>query len=105
VREWLNRPLPFGMWLATVAVLGLLFGAEAFLYVRLQAARVDAIERLCLRDNARSQAEIDFLRFDAHTPRALVAKARGRFKVESNCRSFALRAANQPPPQPGAPKP
>jgi hypothetical protein len=102
VRPWLRTPVPRAEWLITCFVIGALFGGGAWLYVRLQAARVDAIERLCLQDNQRSRDNRQFI----HTasPR-LDGLARRKFRINSDCAGFAKVAANQPPPQPGTPQP
>lgn len=100
--EWLRRPLPFGMWLATCFAIGLLFAGGAFLYVRLQVARVDAIERLCLADNQRARDNILFIK--RVSPR-VAPLARTVFRVTPDCKHFAKVAANEPPPQPGTPAP
>jgi hypothetical protein len=100
VRAWLAGPTPWGVWLATCLTIGLLFAGGAFLYVRLQSARVDAIERLCLADNQHARDNQQFIH--AVSP-DLDHFARRTFKINADCHEFARRTANQPPPQPGAP--
>lgn len=97
MRQWLRSGTPFGVWLVTCLVIGLLFCANVWLYSRLQVARVDAIERLCLRDNDHARENIAFVR--AVSPQ-VTAQAVASFKIEPNCHAFALSTASHPPPQP-----
>jgi hypothetical protein len=93
----LREPTPYGVWLATCLVMGVLIAGGFWLYSRLQVARVDAIERLCLRDNEHARENIAFIR--AVSPQ-VTAKALDFFKVEPSCHAYAQRVARQPPPQP-----
>lgn len=97
MKRWLREPVPFGVWLVTCLVIGLLLAGGVWLYSRLQVARVDAIERLCLRDNEHARENIDFVR--TVNPQ-VTAQAVAAFKQEPNCHAFALRVASHPPPQP-----
>jgi type II secretory pathway pseudopilin PulG len=59
-----------------------------------QQSRVQAIEDLCGHDNANARHNVEFLKLDVKASRALVAKAKARFKQTPNCHAFAVRAAN-----------
>lgn len=89
MRVWLNRPLPFGMWLATCSVIGLLFAGGLLLYDEVKTNRVAAIEELCEHDNANAQHNIDFLR---KVSPDLLSVAKDTFTQTKDCRAFAVRA-------------
>lgn len=91
---WLRKPLPFGMWLATCFVTGLLFAGGLALYEQIGNNRVETIEKLCEHDNANAQHNIDFLVIDVKSSPRLVAKARLRFRKTPNCHAFAVRAVH-----------
>lgn len=101
--EWLREPVSFGVWLATCLVIGLLFAAGLWLYSRIQVARVDALEQICLRFNKNSQDNRDFVVIDTGHPE-LNRKVRARFHKTKDCHAEALRTASRPPPQPATPR-
>jgi hypothetical protein len=94
---WLREPVKNVVWLATCLVIGVTLAGGFWLYSRLQVAREDAIERLCLRDNEHARENIAFIR--AVSPR-VTARALDFFKIEPSCHAYAVRVAHQPPPQP-----
>jgi hypothetical protein len=97
MRVWLGKPLPFGMWLATCFVIGLLVAGGYWLYTELKANRVAAIEQLCMHDNANAEHNIDFLRIDVRADPSLLAKAQARFKQTPDCHAFAVKAVHARP--------
>jgi hypothetical protein len=90
VNAWLARPLPYGLWLATCFVIGLLFAGGVLLYGQIRGNRVSAIERLCDHDNANAQHNVDFLRRLHVGPRTMLL-AQETFKQTPDCHAFAVR--------------
>lgn len=97
MKKWLAEPMPWGVGLAACLVIGLLFAGGAFLFSRIQAARVDAIEQLCRADNRRAQQNIDFIASVSPDLRPLAVAT---FVMEGDCHAFAVHTARNPPPQP-----
>lgn len=100
LKQWLADPVPWGVFLLAGVSVGILFAGGFWVYSRVQVARVEAIERICLRfnDNARQN-----IRFIARSAPRLTATAVRFYKVEPNCHAYAVRVGRMPTPQPGAP--
>jgi hypothetical protein len=91
MKAWLRQPLSFGLWLATCAVIGLLFAGGLVLYEQIRSNRVETIRKLCEHDNANAQHNIDFLH---RVSPDLMPLARQVFKQTPNCHAFAVKAVH-----------